>query len=88
MGFYDRRLAENKFRKKELLRLQNSSRKTYHQIKKNYAKTQGYIHLTYKQRKNLVLKLSEIVGGWTFARLFAECIDKIYFEPLFYYNGG
>jgi len=83
LDYFDRRLAVNRFRKKELLRLQKSKPKTYHQLKKNYKKTQDYIHLTYKQRKNLVLKLSEMVGGWNFARLFAECIDKIYFDPSF-----
>jgi len=39
------------------------------------------IHLTYKQRENLVLKLSQMVSDWNFSRLFAECIDKIYFDP-------
>ena len=84
MSYFDRRLAVNKFRKKELLRLQRTKPKTYRQVKKNYRKTQGYIHLSYKQRKNLVLKLSKIVRDWNFARLFAECIDKIYFDPSFF----
>ena len=83
LGYSDRRLAVNKFRKKELLRLQKSKPKTYRQVKKNYRHTQDYIHLSYMQRKNLVLKLSEMVRDWTFARLFAECIDKIYFDPSF-----
>lgn len=83
LGYSDRRLAVNKIRKKELLRLQKSKPKTYRQIRKNYRKTQDYIHLSYRQRKNLVLKLSEMVREWNFARLFAECIDKIYFDPSF-----
>jgi hypothetical protein len=81
LNYSDRRLAVNKFRKKELLRLQRSKPKIYRQVKKNFTKTQDYIHLTYKQRKNLVFKLSEMVGNWNFSRLFAECVDKIYFDP-------
>ena len=81
LDYSKRRLAVNKFRKKELLRLQKSKPKTYRQLRKNYAKTQDYIHLTYKQRENLVLKLSQMVSDWNFSRLFAECIDKIYFDP-------
>ena len=77
LDYSKRRLAVNKFRKKELLRLQKSKPKTYRQLRKNYAKTQDYIHLTYKQRENLVLKLSQMVSDWNFSRLFAECIDKI-----------
>lgn len=83
LGYFERRLAVNKFRKKELLRLQKSRPKIYRQLRKNYTKTQDFIHLTLKQRKNFVAKLSEMVRDWTFARLFAECIDKIYFDPSF-----
>lgn len=81
LGYSERRLAVNRYRKKELLRLQESNQKTYHQVKKNFRKTQDYIHLSHKQRNNFILKLSETVRDWTFARLFAECIDKIYFDP-------
>ncbi len=83
----DRRLAVSRYRKKELLRLQRKNPKNYRQTKKNFRKTEAYIHLTYKQRQNLVIKLSEIVRHWDFARLFAECIDKIYFDPS-YANGS
>lgn len=35
LSYSDRRLAVNRYRKKELLRLQRSNPKTYHQVKKN-----------------------------------------------------
>lgn len=81
---YVQRIAEvNKYRKRELLRLlkQQASR-TYRQMKKNYAHTEPYIHLSYGERRQLLLDLAKCVSNWGFARLFGECIDKIYFDPL------
>jgi len=66
----------------ELLRLQRSGNsKQYHQTRKNYKKTGPYVHLTFAQRKTLIADLAGCVGGWGFARLFAECIDKVHFDP-------
>lgn len=81
-----RRLASSQFRKKELLRLQRSNHKLYKQTRKNYKKTEDYTHLIYDERKKLVLEFSEIIAKWDFARLFAECIDKVYFDP--HYSGS
>jgi hypothetical protein len=44
-------------------------------------KTETYIHLTLDERRNLVNEIAQKVASWGFARLFAECIDKIYFDP-------
>lgn len=81
LNYIDRRVEVNKLRRKDLLRLQNTNRKSYLQQKKNYLKTEPYIHLTIKERKKIIIELSKIVKGWDFARLFAECIDKIFFDP-------
>ncbi len=81
LDYNQRRIAVDRYRKSELLRLQRSNHKLYRQVKKNYRKTDYYTHLTYDERKNLLRELSEIIGGWDFVRLFAECIDKIYFDP-------
>ena len=72
-----------KFRTRHLLQLQkaNNSR-TYRQTRKNYAKTDAYIHLTLQERQNFVSEIAGCVSNWGFARLFAECIDKIHFDPL------
>ncbi len=70
-----------KYRIKELYRLQKYNPKLHRQIKKNYRKTEPYIHLTYSERKSLIVEFSKIISNWGFARLFAECIDKTYFDP-------
>ena len=73
-----------KLRKIELLSMQKnpSKKNTYKQAKKNYKHTEAYIHLTYTERSKLLQDLSDLVGSWTFARLFAECIDKVHFDPM------
>ena len=79
----DQRRAEvNKARIAHLLQLQKqNSRRTYRQTKKNYSQTDSYIHLTLAERQRLIDEVADCVSGWGFARLFAECIDKVHFNP-------
>ena len=79
-----RRQSEvRKFRTRHLFELQNSNNsRSYRQTKKNYAKTNAYTHLTLRERKSFVAEIADCVSNWGFARLFAECIDKIHFDPL------
>lgn len=72
-----------KVRKQTLLKLQKNptQKKLYRQFKKNYRQTEGYMHLTLAERKNFVNELAKLISSWGFARLFAECIDKIHFDP-------
>lgn len=77
----ERRAAVERYRTTHLLKLQQEQKiKTYKQIKKNYGKTNSYIHLTKNERKTLVSEIARCVGNWGFARLFAECIDKTHFD--------
>lgn len=77
-----RRSEVEKLRRAELLRLQRSGNpKHYRQTKKNYIKTHDYIHLTNDERKRFITEIAKCVSDWGFARLFAECVDKIYFDP-------
>ncbi len=80
---YDQRIYEvQKYRNSELLRLQrNGKNKQYKQTRKNYLKTESYIHLTHEQRLSFIEEIAHEVSGWGYARIFAECIDKIYFDP-------
>lgn len=79
---YDRRRSQViSYRTNELLRLQRVNNKQYKQTKKNYAKTLAYVHLTYEERQNLIQELAEHIARWGFARLFAECVDKVHFDP-------
>ncbi len=78
-----RRSAVERARNAHLLKLQQSSghRKTYLQARKNYDKSKEYVHLTYDERVSLVRDVAHCVSQWGFARLFAECIDKLHFDP-------
>jgi hypothetical protein len=78
----NRRYEVETLRKKELLRLQKSGNpKAYKQAKKNYQQTEKYIHLTFQQRKDFINEIAKQIGSWSFSRLFAECIDKVFFDP-------
>ncbi|SPH16835.1 hypothetical protein DEA8626_00349 [Defluviimonas aquaemixtae] len=67
----------------EILKLQRSGNaKRLRQTKKNYAKTDAYIHLTYSDRWGVIKKVADTVANWGKARLFAECIDKVHFDPV------
>lgn len=81
LSYAQRRAEVNRLRNAELLRLQKTNSKNYRQTKKNYRQTNCYIHLTLDQRIKFVEEIASTIGNWGFARLFAECIDKIYFDP-------
>jgi hypothetical protein len=82
LDYDQRRSAVDRERRKELFRLQaKSNHKLYQQTKKNFVKTQDYVHLTLTERKAFILDLARCIAGWGFARLFAECVDKVHFDP-------
>lgn len=67
-------------RTKELLRLQSLSRsQQLKNVRGTYHKTKEYIHLTHSQRVSFINEVADIISRWKFARLFAECVDKLYF---------
>jgi len=83
LDFTTRRAAVQRYRAAELLRLQTGHNlRPYHQAKKNFKHTAAYIHLTQAERLAVLQEVADRIGGWGFARLFAECIDKIHFDPL------
>jgi len=82
LDYTQRRSQVQRFRKAELLRLQKAKNpKHYFQTKKNYKRTEAYIHLTYRERREFIKTIATRVSNWGFARLFAECVDKIFFDP-------
>lgn len=82
LNWGQRRAEVRRARVSRLLKLQSSNkRRAYRQTKKNFAQTDAYVHLTWQQRKNFVAEIAQCVSKWGFARLFAECIDKPYFDP-------
>ena len=78
-----RRSAVIQRRNAELLRLQRVNRRGFKQTRKNYRKTEAYIHLTLDERCRAVTDIAELISNWGVVRLFAECIDKIHFDPVF-----
>ena len=85
LNWSDRRAAVERERNAYLLYLQRTGRsKTYHQHKKNYAHTNSYIHLTANERLQAVREVAQCVSSWGYARLFAECVDKLHFDPARY----
>ena len=82
LSWTQRRTSVEAKRNAYLLHLQKANKPALlRQTKKNYKQTHAYIHLTFDERKAAVKRVAERIGGWGFARLFAECIDKVYFDP-------
>ena len=83
LGYAQRRVEVERLRRAELLRLQRlNNSKRYRQTKKNFRHTDSYIHLTLDERRRFVEEVATCVSNWGFARLFAECIDKVHFDPV------
>jgi len=81
MSWHTRRAAAERERNAHLLALQRSgNRKSYQQQKKTFTHTNAYLHLTLADRTSLIQEVADCVAGWGFARLFAECIDKLHFN--------
>jgi len=77
-----RRFEVEKIRNSELLRLQKiKNRSLYKQTKKNFRQTNSYIHLSYNEREQFIIEIATAISQWSYARLFAECVDKIHFNP-------
>ena len=76
-----RRSEVVKRRTAQLLSLQRAGGRRYKQAKKTFTKTEPYIHLTFEERRQFVHRVAEVIGKWGEARLFAECIDKLHFDP-------
>lgn len=82
LNYDQRRSKVETYRKSEIFRLQRSKNpKLLKQTKKNYLKTDGYIHLAYNERRNFIIEVATAISKWREARLFAECVDKVFFDP-------
>ena len=57
------------------------SRSRYKRTEKNYRMSGAYVHLTLDERRQAVTDIAKLIGNWGVARLFAECIDKLHFDP-------
>ena len=83
LSFAQRRSAVERERVANLLRLQASHKSAaYRQIKKSYQHERPYLHLTLAERQQLAGEVADVIANQGSARLFAECIDKIHFDPV------
>ena len=82
LSYDDRRREVIKMRKSEIFKVQKSKdTKGLKQLKKNYKHTEPYIHLTRNERMDFLREIADLIGKSSFIRIFAECIDKIFFDP-------
>ena len=81
LGPERRRIEVNRKRSAKLIDLQGQGSPAYKQTKTNYAKTDAYVHLSFEERRRFVREVANLLGGWVDARLFAECINKLHFDP-------
>ena len=83
LNWADRRNQVRQLRTAEYFRLQKGKdTKRLQQFKKNTGKTEAYTHLTFAERTQFIHEVAQTIGSWDFARLFAECIDKVHFDPV------
>ena len=83
LDFAQRRARVASLRLQELLRVQRAKNPALlKQTKKNYHETERYMHLSHDDRRTFVREFAQCVANWSFARLFAECIDKVHFDPV------
>ena len=82
LSYAQRREQIAAYRIGELLRLQREKKPDlYRQTKKNFRLTEKYVHLSLKERQKLIYEIALEVSSWGFVRLFAECVDKTFFNP-------
>jgi hypothetical protein len=81
LDYIARRAEVSRKRAAYLLHLQRSGKpSTLRKTKKNYRHTAAYTHLSRSERLDCIHEVADCIGGWGFARLFAECIDKLHFD--------
>jgi len=83
LDYKQRRSSVERLRNAEILRLQRAKNpKQLKQTHKNYKNTESYVHLSYTERNDLIREIAECISKWGHARLFAECVDKLHFDPI------
>ena len=82
MSYEERRQAVIRVREQKVQSYKdNKSSQALKSLKKIYKNTEAYIHLTYAERERFIFDLVARIKSWTFARIFAEIIDKKDYHP-------
>lgn len=80
MDWVQRRDAVDQERILEITKKQSEG-KDVAQLKKNFRRSEAYIHLTRSERNRFLLELAQLVGKWSTAKIFAEIIQKENYQP-------
>lgn len=82
MNHDERRQAVIRLREQKIQNCKaNKTPQALKSLKKIYKNTESYIHLTYAERERFIFDLVAKVKSWSFARIFAEVIDKKNYHP-------
>ncbi len=81
LSYKDRRKQVIKERSRIIAVLQKKNSKKRKSTERSYRNTHAYVHLTHDERRQVVKEIAELLGSWNEVRLFAECIDKVHFNP-------
>ena len=83
LSYAARRSAVISARTAEIYRVKNQHNpKALKQLKKNFENTDSYIHLTYQERMDFLREVADAIGGWSFARIFADTSKTV--RPTFW----
>lgn len=75
-----RRLVVRNARDTQLIKIQAlKGSKAAAELRKNYRKTDAYVHLTLDQRMDFLRQLADLIGSWGNTRLFCHAINKTSF---------
>ena len=81
LTFSERRKEVTRLRTQNLKKAKQQGTKKYNQVLRNFRNTNNYIHLSRVERQQAVLEIANLLSNWDVVRLFAECIDKSFFDP-------
>ncbi len=82
MSYEDRRQAVIRLREEKVQSYKaNKSSQALKSLKKIYKNTEPYIHLSYRERERFIFDIATKIKSWSFARIFAEIMDKKDYHP-------
>jgi hypothetical protein len=68
-------------RKKDIAKASLISDRTVYGLRKNYLKTNKYIHLSHAERMNTLQEIADIIAGWSDVKLFGDAQQKVSLIP-------
>jgi hypothetical protein len=72
----DRRDLVTVERRKDIAKASLKGEEAVRGLRKNYKKTDGYIHLSFDERKEILRQVANVIAGWDDSRLFGDAHKK------------